>query len=103
RSTRVRPDGPADAWSAAGTSSHYEVGEASSTGAAAIEVDGPSGTELQDTAVPLPADLARLDLSARASVGPDGDLRLHARIDGQSGTPIHLTSPTCEPTISAPR
>ena len=101
RSTLVRPDGPADTWSAAGTSSHYAVVEASSAGAVAIEVDGPSGAELQVTAVPLPAGLTRLDLSARASVGPDGDLCLHARIDDQGGTSVHLTSLSWEPLIPA--
>jgi len=101
RTTRVRPDGPADTWSAAGTSSHYAVVEASSTGAVAIEVDGPSGAELQVTAIPLPADLARLDLTARASVGPDGELRLHARIHEQGGTSVHLSSLSWEPLVPA--
>ncbi len=101
RTARVRPDGPADTWSAAGTSSHYAVVEASSAGTVAIDVDGPPGAELQVTAIPLPADVARLDLSARASVGPDGDLRLHARIDEQGGTSVQLASLSWEPLIPA--
>ncbi len=101
RTTRVRPDGPADTWSAAGTSSHYAVVEASPTGALAIEVVGPSGAELQVTAIPLPDDLARLDLTARASVGPDGDLRLHARIHEPSGSSVQLSSLSWEPLVPA--
>ena len=106
RTTRVRPDGPADTWSAAGTSSHYAVVEASPTGAVAIEVDGPSGAELQVTAIPLPADLARLDLTARASVGPDGDLRLHARIrraERDLGPPLVAELGAAHPRRGPPR
>jgi hypothetical protein len=97
----VRPDGPADTWSAVGTSSHYAIVDPSTKGAVAIEVDGPSGAELQVTAIPLPDDLARLDLTARASVGPDGGLRLHARIDERSGTVVHLSSLSWEPLAPA--
>ncbi len=42
RSARVRPDGPADLWSAAGTSTHYAVIEGSARDAVRVEIDAPS-------------------------------------------------------------
>jgi hypothetical protein len=56
RLTRIEPDGPGDAWEAAGTSSHYVVVGAARSGATRIEVIAPPEAELQVSVVPLAAD-----------------------------------------------
>ena len=75
RSARVRPGGPADAWSAAGTSTHYAIVE----GPARVQVDGPAAAALQVTAVPLPDDLGGLDLEVRPAPTAEGGVSIRAR------------------------
>ncbi|MGO8897784.1 MAG: hypothetical protein ACLQU5_05475 [Isosphaeraceae bacterium] len=96
----VAAGGRADCWSAAGTSSHFVVVRGSSTGAVEVTVSGPPSAELQVTAVPLPAGMAQLELSARATTtAADGDLRLRATIREQNNEPVRLTALAWEPLI----
>ena len=62
RPVRVTPGGAPETWSAAGTSSRFVVVEPPTIGAVEVEVTGPPDAELQVTAIPLPAGMARLDL-----------------------------------------
>ena len=104
RTVRVTPtaDGATETWSAMGTSSHYVLVDGSPAGAVAIEVTGPREAGLQVTAVPLPDDLARLQLAVGTSLGADGALRLHARIAEGRGTPVRLSALAWEPLVPAP-
>jgi len=99
RASRVAAGGPADRWSAAGTSSHFVVVQAKSAGAVEVTISGPPRAELQVTAVPLPLGMARLELAARATTAADGDLRLRATIREASGRPVRLTALAWEPLI----
>ncbi|MGE5754644.1 MAG: hypothetical protein ACM35G_02840 [Planctomycetaceae bacterium] len=101
RTALLRPDGPAETWSAAGTSSHYVVVEGAASGAVAIEVLGPPEAELQVTAVPLPADLARIELTVRLTSGPGGDPWLHARVRERQGRAVRLSALAWEPLVPA--
>jgi hypothetical protein len=89
----------ADCWSAVGTSSHFVVVRGSSTSAVEVSVSGPRSAELQVTAVPLPAGMARLELSARATTAADGDLRLRATIRERNNEAVRLTALAWEPLI----
>ena len=60
---------------------------------------GPRIADLQVTAVPLPAGMARLELSAKATTAADGDLRLRATIREQNNEPVRLTALAWEPLI----
>jgi hypothetical protein len=102
RTVRIRPGGAADAWEAAGTSSHFVVIEGAATGAIEVEVAGSPEAELQVTAVPLPADLARIELSAQVAPGPDGDFQLHLKVSEVHGTAVRLSSIAWEPLVPAP-
>ena len=99
RATRVSPGGPAECWSATGTSSRFLLVQGSPTAAVEVTITGPADAELQVTAVPLPAGLARLELEARLSTGADGDLRLRASIREGRGEPVRLTALAWEPLI----
>jgi hypothetical protein len=97
RTTRLEADGPADHWDAAGTSSHFVIVRSSSAGAVEVEVTAPADAELQVTAIPLPADMARLELAARTTSGPDGKLRMRASIREAGGGPVRLSALAWEP------
>jgi hypothetical protein len=97
RTGRLEADGPADLWVAAGTSSHFAVVRSCSAGAVEVEVAGPADAELQVTAIPLPADRAHLELTARTISGPDGELRLRASIREAGGGPVRLSALAWEP------
>jgi hypothetical protein len=101
RAARVAPGGAPETWSAEGTSSHFVLVEGSSSGAVEVEVSGPPGAALQVTAVPLPADLARLDLSAHAEPGPDGSRRLRVQVAEGRGTAVRLSAIAWEPLVPA--
>jgi hypothetical protein len=101
RTVLLSPDGAAETWSAAGTSSHYVVVEGSPTGAVAVEVLGPPEAELQVTAVTLPVDMARIDLSVRTTSGADGTSRIQVRIGERQGTAVRLSALAWEPLIPA--
>ena len=97
RATRILPSGPPQSWSATGTSSRFFVVQGSPTSAVEVTVSSPPGAELQVTAVPLPAGMARLELDALSSAGPDGDLWLRASIREGRGEPVRLTALAWEP------
>ncbi len=101
RMTTVVPGGGADSWSAVGTSSHFAVVESSGTGGVRVEVSGPPEAELQVTAIPLPSDLPRMDLTARNEPDPDGTPRLLARLHEHDGVPVTLCSLSWEPLVPA--
>jgi hypothetical protein len=97
RTWRLEADGPADLWVAAGTSSHFVVVRSSSAGAVEVKVAAPADAELQVTAIPLPNDMPRLEISARSTSGPDGELRLRASIREAGGGPVRLSALAWEP------
>jgi hypothetical protein len=99
RTVRVVAGGAAESWTTAGTSSHFVVVRASAAGAVEVTVTGPPQAQLQVTAVPLPQSMARLDLSARASVTAVGELRLRASIREQGGQSVRLTALAWEPLV----
>jgi hypothetical protein len=97
RTTRVDADGPADRWDAVGTSSHFAIVRSRSAGAVEVSVSGPPEAELQVTTIPLPPDMARLELTARTTCGPDGELRLRASVLEGGGGPVRLSALAWEP------
>lgn len=101
RMARVVPGAAADSWSAAGTSSHFAVVEASDAAGIRVEVAGPPEADLQVTAIPLPDDLPQMSLTVQAEPGPDGVLRLEARIREGGGGPVRLSAVSWEPLIPA--
>jgi hypothetical protein len=102
RSTRIAPDGPGDHWMAVGTSSHYVIVDGSPSGAVEVEVVGPPEAELQVTALPIGAGLARLDLSVTKSRRADGELCLRATVKEQHGVPVQLSALSWEPRAPGP-
>ncbi|WP_254053971.1 hypothetical protein [Singulisphaera sp. GP187] len=101
RTTRVIPDGGTENWSAAGTSSHFVVVDASPLGAIDVEISGPAEADLQVTAVPLPADLANLELRAGVESRSGGELYLRAEIRERDGTTATLSALAWEPLVPA--
>jgi hypothetical protein len=99
RAARVRPGGPEDRWLAAGTSSHYVLIEPSATGDTGVTITAPAAAEIQVTVVPLPADMARVDLSVLSTAGSDGDLRLRASVRERGGQSVRLTALAWEPLV----
>jgi hypothetical protein len=99
RTARVIPGGPADHWSAVGTSCHFVVVQSTSPGAIEVRVSGPAEASIQVTAIPLPAGRGRLQLHARTWPAADGELRLRAEIREQSGQPVQLTALAWEPLV----
>jgi len=102
RPARIAAGGPGDHWMAAGTSSHYVLVEGSPSGAVEIEVAGPREAELQVTALPISADVARLDLSVAKSRGASGDVHIQARVKERHGTPVRLSALSWEPPAPGP-
>ena len=99
RFQRLSPDGPPDRWTASGTTSHFVVVDGSRSRAVQVEVTGPPDAELQVTALPLGSSQARLDLSLHKSSGPDGELRLRARIQERQGVEVRLSALSWEPLV----
>ena len=102
RTTRIVPGGPADRWTAVGTSSHFVIVDGSASGAVEIEVAGPPAADLQVTALPIGADLARLDLSVTKTRGPSGELSLRAHVKERHGIPVRLSALSWEPLTPGP-
>ncbi len=103
RCRQVDAGGPAEQWTTPGTSSRYFVVEGSSEGAIEVEVAGPPDAELQVTALPLGADRPRMDLSLHASPGPDGELRVRARVAERHGVSVRISAMAWEPLTPGPR
>jgi hypothetical protein len=102
RSSRVKPDGAVDAWSAAGTSTHFAVVEGSSTGAIHVEVAGSASAGLQVTIVPLPEDLGEIALEVHPTSGRDGVLMIRAKVDASRESAIRLGAIAWEPLVPSP-
>jgi hypothetical protein len=75
------------------------VVDGSRSRAVQVEVTGPPDAELQVTALPLGSSLARLDLSLHKSFGPEGELRLRARIRERHGVEVRLSALSWEPLV----
>ncbi len=101
RTQTVAP-GESDSWTSCGTASRYLVIGASRSGAVSIEIDAPAEAGLQVTALPLPDDLAALDLAATATIGVDGAPGLDVTIHERNGTPVRLSALAWEPLIPGP-
>jgi hypothetical protein len=96
RFARVAPGSPACEWLALGTTAHYVVIDGANSPYAEIEVSGPREAELQVTAMPLGADLAKLDLDVQKVPGAAGlSLRVHLR--ERNGFPVQLSALSWEP------
>ncbi len=103
RCRTVVAGGPAEQWSSPGTSSRFFTVEGPSAGAVELEVVGPPDAEIQVTALPLGADWPRLDLSLSARTGPDGELRVMARVAERHGIPVRISAFAWEPLTPGPR
>ena len=100
RSTRVVAGGPGEAWTSAGTSSHYAVIESVSPNPVRVEVTGPANAKLQVTAVTLPDGLGGIELDVRAATGrSEGALKVMANVAARGSTPIRLGAIVWEPLI----
>lgn len=102
RFRRVRPGAPADRWEARGTSSHYVLVDGDPAGVVEVEVEGPTEAELQVTALPMGEALARVGLSVCSDRGPDGRIRVLARVTEESGVPVRLSALAWEPLVPGP-
>jgi len=103
RTAAAAVGGPGLAWSSAGTAARFVVLGPSPTGAAAVTVTAPASAGLQVTALPLPADLADLELTVQADrpTGPGGVPSLRAALRERNGTPVRITSIGWEPLTPA--
>jgi hypothetical protein len=102
RASRVTLGEAPDRWNAAGTSSHYVLVASPSAEAVDVKITAPATAELQVTAVAVPSEMARLELSARAAIGSDGDLRLRAKVRELGGQTVRLTALAWEPLVPPP-
>ncbi len=96
---------PGDAdlsWTSTGTASRYVIVGASPTGAVEVEVEAPSGANLQVTAVPLPDDLAQLELTAVPESGSAGAPQFRFVLRELSGTMVRMTTVAWEPLVPGP-
>jgi hypothetical protein len=101
RTSLVSPGGQVDSWLAEGTTAHFAIVEGSPEGAVSIEVSGPPEAEIQVTAVPLPVDLGRPELTIRRLRGADGQIGVRAEISELGGAPIRLGALAWEPLVPA--
>ncbi|MDR3637042.1 MAG: hypothetical protein P4L84_24780 [Isosphaeraceae bacterium] len=99
RAAHVVPDGAGDQWDASGTASHYIIVDGSPKGAVEIDVTGTAAAELQVTAVPLPEDLARIELRVTAREMADGGIELDAHLEESQGTALRLSALAWEPVV----
>jgi hypothetical protein len=102
RASRVSLGEAADRWIAAGTSSHYVLIESPAAEAVDVKIAAPATAEVQVTAVPMPAQVARLRLSVRSAAGPDGEPRLRASVQERGGQSVRLTALAWEPLVPPP-
>ena len=102
RSTQMVPGGPDEHWNATGTSSHFVVIDGTTAGAVEVEVVGPPTARLQVTALPLGTDRPRLALSLHSSTGPDGSIRIQAKVAERGGVSVRLSALAWEPLVPGP-
>ena len=99
RPSQVQPGGTADEWESCGTASHYVVVDGSAQGAIEIDIRGPASAELQVTAVPLPDDLARLELHVTPHDAREAGITLAANVAERRGTALRLSALAWEPAV----
>ncbi len=100
RPSRLVPDGSEQCSSAPGTTSRYLLVDGNGCRSLHIEIDGPPDAALQVTAIPLPADLPALDLSARFSRDGHNPQRIIATARA-IGAEVHLKGMTWGPLVPA--
>ncbi len=101
RAVTVAPDRGDEAWKATGTSAHYCLVPSGPGVGSTVEVAGPPGAEVQVTAIRLPTGLGRQELTVRSTTGPDGMIRVRARVAEMDGRPIRLGALAWEPLVPA--
>ena len=103
RVVSIAPGGPLLSWRSVGTASRYVIVEHSPTGAAEVSIEAPTGSNLQVTAVPLPEDLADLELTAFSEAGTSGVPCLRFVLKESGGrTAVKISSLAWEPLIPGP-
>jgi hypothetical protein len=89
RSTRMTP-GDQHEWSTSGTAPHFVSLGPSKTGQTLVDVEGPPAANIQVTAIPLPDDLPRLELSVTTVTGPQGDTGVAISVRESDGAAVRL-------------
>ena len=97
RSDRLTPGGAGLRWDAAGTSPHFTVIEGD--GPLSVEITGPPEARLQVTAIPLPAALPVLEMTAFPVPGPDGTTAVRLRVREIGGASARLDGIAWEPPV----
>jgi hypothetical protein len=92
-------DGTTKHWALTGTSTHYAIVEGSAKGAVSIEVAGSAEADLQVTAIRLPADLPRLELSVVPTAGASDACRVRVQARVVDGGDVELTQLVWEPLV----
>ena len=108
RTFSVNPGDPETAWSLAGTASRYLIVGPNPGGATELSVYAPAEAELQLTAVPLPDDLAEIEMTVGAAVNVSkGDPCFRVNLSEERDAPPgshpsrgNLSSPV--PTLTRP-
>lgn len=93
------PDGSTERWSMAGTSTHYAIIDGCPEGAVSIDIKAPPDAELQVTAVRLPPDMPRLELSVRRAPITDDGCPVRLLVRESEGIPVQLTQLAWEPLV----
>lgn len=107
RASRIVPDRPIERTILDATTSHYAIVDGSESGAVEVIVEGAPRSQLQVTAIPLPADYPKLDFRVALEAAADGSLGLAARIrqpDGRAVSILSLSwSTVCDDSRKSPR
>jgi hypothetical protein len=102
RPLEVRPGGEPACWSATGTSTQFLLIETlPGAEALAVAVSAPPEAELQVTAVPLPANMGRLELTIDRIAGQEGMPRLRVTLRERHGVAVTLSTIAWEPLAPA--
>ncbi len=99
RMSRISTQQPSEAWVAEPTSTHFAVVESPPGVAVAVELAGPPGSELQVTALRLPADLGRPVLKVRTLPEAGDSPTLGAEVVEHGGVPVRLGALAWEPLV----
>jgi hypothetical protein len=101
RTTAVGARG-GSSWSMVGTSPHFVAIDAGPGEAVQVEVAGPPGATLQVTAIRLPDDIPRIELSIDVQAGSGPDPVARVRVRERAGAPVQLVSLSWEPLVPGP-
>jgi hypothetical protein len=77
-------------WSSGGTAAHFLTIGSSPTGCTRVEVEAAATTNLQVTAIPVPENLPRLELTVRNATQPGGDPAIAVAVRELTGNEVHL-------------